>query len=504
MPGPLPELPRGTGLRTPAGPRLTHRERERQQLIETFKGWSPEAQERALDIIQARELNPWRPFYCPNPRCDGRPHGNWKWNHARADQRPPSLTDLDWLTWLLLGGRGSGKTRTGSEAIHKLVKRVPRVNLIAPTAPDLRETMVEGESGLQATAPPDFMPQWEPSKKKLTWPNGATALGFSGEEPDRLRGPQCYAAWIDEPAAMPAIGGEGGVWDNVLFGLRLGRRIGWTPRVIATTTPRPTKWMKALVADPATRLHRVSSYANIENLAETYKVHVLGKYEGTRLGRQEIDAELIEEVEGALWKGAWIHYVETVALTLVRLVVAIDPAGTANKKSDETGIVVLGVDDKGVIYVLQDLTDKYSPSGWATAAVHAYEHWHADAIVAETNYGGDMVKEVLEKNGAKNIKIETVHSRRGKAIRAEPIAALYEKGHNTNQINVYHLKGKLAELEDEQTTWVPGEGPSPNRLDALVHGATALARTSAVAGLSAPSAETMPELAAAIPGLAHA
>lgn len=397
------------------------------------------------------------------------------------------MTD-DWLVWLLLGGRGGGKTRVGAEAANKIARKVPRLHLIAPTGPDLRETMVEGESGIQATAPPDFIPQWEPSKKKLTWPNGAIALGFSGEEPDRLRGPQCYWAWIDEPALMPLIGGDNGVWNNMLFGLRLGRHIGWKPWVCATTTPKQNKWTKEIVADPETKVAKLSTYANLDNLADTFRRTVVKRFEGTRLGRQELHGEVLPDVEGALWKGEWIRYIDGDDVPqLTRILVAIDPAGSTNKKSDETGIVVLGIDAKRVLYVLADYTGKYSPSGWATRAVQAYNEFSADALVAEYNYGGDMVREVLEKNGARDIRIITVKSRRGKAIRAEPIAALYEKGSGDNEARVYHVLTKTSGIEDELTTWVPGESDSPNRLDALVHGATELAKQIMPAEIASPS-----------------
>lgn len=445
--------------------------------LESFRYWKPDAQQRALELLQERERSPWRPFYCKNPTCDGHPHDDWDWNHARSDQRPPKWS-AEWLVWLLSGGRGSGKTRTGSEVTHRVTSMVSRVILIAPTGPDLRETMVEGESGLLATAPPNNRPEWEPSKKKLTWPNGCVGQGFSAEEPDRLRGPQSGFVWADEPAYYDAITE---VWDNMLFGLRLGKN----PKVVATTTPKPTKWMKALLKDPLTVTHRVSSYANLQNLAETYRRTVLDRYEGTRLGRQELHGELLEDVEGALWQWEIIHWIEE-APALQRIVVAVDPAGTANKKSDLTGIIVLGIGFDKNIYVLADLSGKYSPARWADTAVSAFEDFSADAIVAEKNYGGDMVKHTLENsNQAKRVdaRVILVESRRGKAIRAEPIVALYEK------TKVFHVgqRGDLAELEQEQTEWIPGVGDSPNRVDALVHGATNLAKNVMPSAIAHPN-----------------
>jgi phage terminase large subunit-like protein len=203
--------------------------------VEAYKRWTPAAQEKALQRVQELTAKKWRPFYCPNTACDGSPHDEWLWNHARVDQRPP--TDRDWLVWLLMSGRGTGKTRTGTEFIHRATRRLPRIALVAGTSTDAREVMLEGESGILTIAPPDHRPLYEPSKKRLTWPNGAIGTIFSGEEPDRLRGPEHYLAWLDEPAHWPLIQE---CWDNLLFGLRLGAR----PRIICTTTPKARPWLK--------------------------------------------------------------------------------------------------------------------------------------------------------------------------------------------------------------------------------------------------------------------
>jgi phage terminase large subunit-like protein len=444
----------------------------------SFKNWKPEVQQRALDLLKEREQSNWKPFYCNNPKCPGTPHDEWNFNHARADQRPPKWTD-DWLVWLLSGGRGSGKTRTGAETTHRVARKIRRIILIAPTGPDLRETMVEGESGLLATSAPDFRPLWEPSKKKLTWPNGCIAQGFSAEEPDRLRGPQSGFIWADEPGHYPLVEE---VWDNALFGLRIKNQ-PIKPKVVATTTPKPTKWMKELLKDPMTVTHRVSTYENIENLADTYRRTVLERYEGTRLGKQELHGELLEDVEGALWQWDMFQWIPE-APELKRIVVAVDPAGTANKKSDETGIIVVGIGFDNNIYVLHDETGKYSPHTWGTKSNYLYDDFSADAIVPEKTYGQDMVRYVLENAGFKGARIIPVDSRRGKAIRAEPIVALYEKK------RVFHVgkRGDLSMLEDELTTWVPGgKDPSPNRLDALVHGVTELAKGSMPAAIADPT-----------------
>lgn len=441
-----------------------------------IRHWKPEAQQRALELLREREQSNWRPFYCHDPLCDGNPHAEWDWNHARVDQRPPKWTD-DWLVWLLKGGRGSGKTRTGSETTHRVTKHVPRLILIAPTGYDLRETMVEGVSGILATSPPQARPQWEPSKKKLTWPNGCIAQGFSAEEPDRLRGPASGFIWADEPAHWPLVGE---CWSNMKFGLRHRGRV--RTKIVATSTPKPTKWMKELIKDPRTITHSVSTYANLANLAPEFRDAVLEAYEGTRLGRQELHGEVLEDVEGALWKWEMFQWTEDPP-QFTRIVVAVDPAGTANRRSDETGIIVvaLGVDKN--VYVLDDGTGKFSPGMWGARVNSLYEEYSADAIVPEKNFGNDMVTFVLENAGYSGARIKPVQSRRGKVIRAEPIVALYEKQ------RVFHVgkRGALSGLEEELTTWVPGSGDSPNRLDALVHGITELARVSLPATIASPN-----------------
>lgn len=445
--------------------------------LDEFRTWKPEAQQRALELLQERERAAWRPFYCHDPECDGNPHQDWFWQHARPDQRPPKWTD-DWLTWLLKGGRGSGKTRTGSETTHRVTKHVPRVILIAPTVYDLRETMVEGVSGILATSSPSARPEWEPSKKKLTWPNGCIGQGFSAEEPDRLRGPASGFIWADEPAHWPLVTE---CWSNMKLGLRHRGKVG--TKIVATTTPKPTKWMKALIKDQRTIVHSVSTYANLVNLAPEFRNSVLEEYEGTRLGRQELHGEVLEDVEGALWQWDMFQWIDE-APQLIRIVVGIDPAGTANKRSDETGLIVVGIDANQNLYVLDDDTGKYSPGVWGAKANSLYDLHSADALVPERNFGEDMVTFVLENSGFKGARIKAVRSRRGKAIRAEPIVALYEKK------RVFHVgkRGFLIDLEEELTSWVPGQGDSPNRLDALVHAITDLAKINHPATISDPTA----------------
>lgn len=450
-----------------------------------YRNWKPEHQRKALELLEQSAARSWKPFYCPNPNCSGDPHGDaWDFPHARVDQRPPPWTD-DWLTWLISSGRGAGKTFTGSNVINRASKNVGRIALIGATGPDLRETMIEGPSGILATAKPGEMPEWNPSRKRLVWPNGCIAQGYSGEEPDRIRGGNNGLAWVDEPAHIALIKE---VWEQLLLTLR---EKGGHPHIIATTTPKPTKWMKALIADARTITTRVSTYANLGNLNPVFRQTILEGFEGTRFGRQELYGEVLEDVEGSLWKAEMMsHLREDLVPTLDRVVVSIDPAGSANARSDETGIIVVGWSNKlRKAYVLADFTGKYSPSGWASRALVAAEEFGADEIVAEKNYGGDMVKNTIEKEAEHRPglapRVKLVHSRRGKQLRAEPVVAMYEKG------DVKHVTGKdrsdLVELEEEQTSWVPGEGSSPNRVDALVHAITELGSGTGTATVADPT-----------------
>jgi phage terminase large subunit-like protein len=377
---------------------------------------------------------------------------------ARANQL---ATDGDWWLWLILAGRGFGKTRTGAEFVHENVERYGRWHFVAPTAADARDTMVEGESGIIPTAPPGKRPIYEPSKRKLTWPNGATALLFSAEEPERLRGPQCEAFWADELAAWKYMRET---WDQLMFGFRLGE----TPRGVATTTPKPLALIKELLSMEGVALTRGSTYENRDNLSPVFFQQIIQRYEGTRLGRQELNAELLEDVEGALWS---LRRIEQLRVRehppLVRIVVAIDPAVTSGEDSDETGIVVAGVGEDGHGYVLDDLSGRLSPDGWGRRAVEAYRTQRADRIIGEANNGGDLV-EVNIRTVDRAASYKKVHASRGKRTRAEPVAALYEQG------RVHHV-GAFPELEDQMTQWVPGTGvASPDRMDALVWALTEL------------------------------
>jgi phage terminase large subunit-like protein len=321
--------------------------------------------------------------------------------------------------------------------------------------------MVEGDSGILATAPPGKRPTYEPSKRKLTWPNGASALLFSAEEPERLRGPQCEAFWADEVAAWKYLRET---WDQLMFGFRLGA----SPRGVATTTPKPLPLLRELLSMEGVVVTRGSTYENRDNLSPVFFQQIIARYEGSRLGRQELNAELLEDVEGALWSMGMIDALRRREHPkLTRIVVAIDPAVTSGADSDETGIVVAGLGEDGHGYVLEDLSGRWSPDTWAKKAVGAYRTQKADRIIGEANNGGDLV-EVNIRTVDRSAAFKKVHASRGKRTRAEPVAALYEQG------KVHHVGG-FAELEDQMSQWVPGTGvPSPDRMDALVWALTEL------------------------------
>jgi len=372
----------------------------------------------------------------------------------------------DWRVWLLLAGRGFGKTRTGAELVRTRVasRAARRIALVTPTAADARDVMVEGESGLLAISARRDRPTYEPSKRRLTWPNGAVAMTYSADEPDRLRGPQHDFAWCDELAAWryPE------AWDMLMFSLRLGS----DPRAVVTTTPRPTRLIKTLVADPKVVVTRGSTSQNRDNLAPAFLDQIVRRYEGTRLGRQELEAEILEDVPGAMWGRAVIEGTRLTRLPeLARIVVAIDPAAGSGEQSDETGIVVAGKDTGGQGYVLADVSGRYAPTEWAKAAIAAYRAHDADRVVAEVNNGGEMVEATLRVVDP-NVPFTAVHAARGKVARAEPVAALYEQG------RVHHL-GAFPALEDQMCGFVhdfdrAAAGYSPDRVDALVWALTEL------------------------------
>lgn len=394
-----------------------------------------------------------------------------KWSFwARPDQMAP---DGDWRTWLILAGRGWGKSRTGSELVREWAMAEPcRIALVGLTAADARDVMVEGESGILAVHPDHEKPLYEPSKRRLTWPNGSIATCYNASEPDQLRGPQHHKAWIDEFAKFPA---AQELWDQLTFGMRLGNK----PQAVVTTTPRPLPVIKRLMADKSTVTTRGATKDNTANLAPGAVAAMMERYEGTRLGRQELEGEIVDDVVGALWTRAMLDNGRRKAgedgmpidengrrIEMSRVVVAIDPSGTAGASDDgdDVGIVVAGRGIDGRGYVLEDATCKLSPDGWARRAITAYHRWQGDRIVAERNFGGAMVQAVVRAADG-SVPYKEVTASRGKSARAEPISALYEQG------RVSHVGTGLVDLEDEMVLMTAngytGER-SPNRLDAVV------------------------------------
>jgi phage terminase large subunit-like protein len=389
---------------------------------------------------------------------------------ARDDQLPPDLTE-SWRIWLLLGGRGAGKTRAGAEWVHALAlgksgftdTPVGRIALVGETHADVREVMVDGVSGLRAIGAPGDRPRWVASRQRLEWPNGAIAQGFSAEDPEALRGPQFDAAWCDE-AGKWRYAEE--TFDMLQFGLRLGAR----PRQVVTTTPRPTALIRRLIADPATRMSRASTAMNRFNLAPGFIDQILARYRHSPLGRQEIEGELVEERPDALFPWSLIEKAHRgKAEQPARIVVAVDPpAGGA--RGGRCGIVVAGRTSEGDIVVLDDASlEQASPEAWASRAIDRFHSFEADALVCEVNQGGDMVAAVL-KTIDPAVPVTAVRASRGKHVRAEPVAALYAQG------RVRH-KHRFPELEEEMARFGAdgsAKGRSPDRLDALVWAVTAL------------------------------
>jgi len=384
---------------------------------------------------------------------------------ARPKQLPPVG---DWLVWLLYSGRGFGKTRTGAEWIIDRARNGPfaPIALIGQSVADVRDTMIEiGESSIMKISPPWFMPKYEPSKRRLTWPNGVIATTFSGDEPDQLRGPQHGTAWVDELAKFKY---PKDTWDNLLFGLRIGDK----PQICVTTTPRPIPLIVDLVKDPKTIAVKGSTKENSANLSPVFIDTVIKKYEGTRLGRQELDGDILTDVPGALWKLSQIEALRIRRLEphhIKRIVVGVDPPGT----TAECGIAVVAIGKDGKGYVLDDRSKAGTPAEWGAAVVAAFTHWQADCIVAETNQGGDMVAHTIrtirdyqDNPIGRNLPIKQVRATRNKQTRAEPVSALYEQ-------NRAHHVGAFAELETQMTTWMPGDD-SPDRMDALVWAFTEL------------------------------
>lgn len=376
--------------------------------------------------------------------------------YARDNQLPP---EGDWLIWLILAGRGFGKTRTGAEWIKQEAQHVGRIALVGPTAADVRDIMIEGESGIMAVSAPWFRPDYEPSKRRLTWPNGALATAYSGDEPDRLRGPQHARAWVDEWTAFkyPAE-----ARDNLLFGLRLGAK----PRALFTQTPKPIAPLKEMLTGPDVVVVRGSTYDNEANLPRSFFRQIIGAYDGTRLGRQEIYAEVLEDVEGALWHQAWIDAGRVrMAPQLQRVVVAVDPAGEHKPHNDETGVTVAGLGIDGEWYVLESQGYRLSPLGWAKQVWAQFDRYQADKVIAETNNGGEMVEATLHQE-RRNGPVKQIKASRGKVVRAEPVATLYEQG------KVHHA-GTFAALEEQMCAF-PVANEHDDLVDSLVYAITEL------------------------------
>jgi len=397
--------------------------------------------------------------------------------YARTQQMPaPS----DWTNWLLLGGRGAGKTRTGAEWTRGMATGdkcftshpVSNIALVAETYADAREVMIEGQSGLLAIHTRHNRPVWISSRRRLEWPNGAVAQVFSSEDPDGLRGPQFSAAWVDELAKWK---NPQATWDMLQFGLRLGA----FPRQVITTTPRPIKLLKEIIADKRTLISRMATDDNRQHLAAGFFGRIVDIYRGTKLGRQELDGEIIDERSDTLWQRDCLdqHRIQAASSPspspsppLQRIVVAVDPPVTGKATSDACGIIVAGIGVDRRAYVLEDQTlQAVSPARWVAMVTQLFDKYEADQVVIETNQGGDMAESVL-RNACPHLPIRQVKATRGKWLRAEPVAHLYERG------LVSHV-GALPELEDEMCDFgLEGltSGASPDRLDALVWALTDL------------------------------
>ena len=397
-------------------------------------------------------------------------HLKYSWEFwARPNQLQP---EGYWETWLILAGRGFGKTRMGSEWVREKAFLNPgcRIALVGETSADCRKVMIEGDSGILGISPPNFMPEYSPTNRQLTWPNGSMAITYNATEPDQLRGPQHHFAWADELAKWDYMQDS---WDQLMFGLRLGDH----PQCIVTTTPRPLPLIRELVGKEGKGVYvtKGATRDNSANLPASFIHSIEDKYGGTRLGRQELEGEILDDIPGALWNRPMLDSCRKrdVPEDLIRVFVAVDPATSSHEGSDEHGIVVVGLarDSDGYArgYVLEDASLKGQPEEWARAAVRMYRKWEADKIIAEKNQGGEMVSSMI-KAVDRSVPIKLVHASRGKVIRAEPISALYEQG------RVHHV-GLFDKLEDQMCLFSVdnirgGSMGSPDRVDALVWGLT--------------------------------
>jgi phage terminase large subunit-like protein len=431
--------------------RLLRAIRDMHQLRADIRAMSPESREELINSLGDEAANDWS-------------------FQARDAQLPPD--DLDWC-WLFMAGRGSGKTHSMSNAIHMGVRAgLTRINLIAPTAADYLAVNLEGPGGIRNTCGNDPVPRWIGFKRKLEWPNGAECLFFSGEEPDSLRGKEAELCVVDEIAAMRY---QQAVFDMAMMGLRLGDK----PRLMIATTPKPTPFMKKLIAMRGIRITAGSTFDNAKHLSAAFLDKMREIYEGTRMGRQELQGLMLLDPQNALFKDQWLHHDDIVEDRIEQVTVGVDPSGGA----DEVGIIASALLNDRMYGVLADRTSNGSPAEWGEAAVKCHDDFNADDIVVETNFGGDMATEVIRQAAERLhdrgerpdnlISIKEVSASRGKAMRAEPISLLYEKG------RVLHRRG-LDQLEGEMMTfsrdWDRAVDGSPNRLDAAVWGLTRLSK----------------------------
>ena len=462
-----------------------------------------------LEAIANERASGKGPWLCAVPDCDGRPHPGRRNPHSRADQRAPA--DDEWDYWALFAGRGFGKTRTGAEWVIDQARVHARGALVGPTAADVRDIMVEGESGILACARSSFRPEYQPSKRRLVYPNGATQYCYSADEPERLRGPQHHYGWADELAAWRYIQYA---WDMLMMGMRLGEH----PRICVTTTPRPLPLIKELAKDARCRTVSGSTYANLHNLAPTFARTVIDRYAGTTLGRQELDAEILSDLPGALVRMRHIERGRVAAAPeLDQIIVGVDPAGTGT--GDEAGIVVVG---RGAgdshAYVLADHSGQLTARETGVTAWGAFYDHGAHYMTYEDNFGKQWLRDGLVdayadyhdlsteqrqaiREGDEDVPLDVtvdgpddndepkiipspfrylrkVTAQHGKALRAQPVAMRYE------QTRIHHV-GAFPELENQLTTWNPHDTrtkDSPDRVDALVHAVTRLLRQEAAAG----------------------
>lgn len=389
---------------------------------------------------------------------------DWDFWARPKQKRPPG----DWYVWLNLAGRGYGKTRVGAETVRQWVEEswnIPiRIAAVAETKGDARDVLVEGESGILSVCPPDKRPKYEPSKRRVTWPNGSQMFLYSGEEPDQLRGPQFHKAWVDELAKYQY---PQEAWDMLEFGLRLGDN----PQIVVTTTPRPIPIIRELVKDPMCVFTTGTSYENYGNLADKFIQRVIHRHEGTRQGRQELLAEILDDAPGALWTRDTIEQCRVrkipFGVEITHIAVCVDPSVSDTDETDEVGIVVVGFGSDGHCYIMRDISGVFSPRRWARRVITAYDKYEADRVLGEVNNGGDLVEVNLRTiDTARRVAYYKVRASRGKHVRAAPVSSLYEQGR-------VHIVGSMPQMEDQLVAFTDDGyigGGSPGRADAMIWG----------------------------------